>query len=411
MQNLVSKLALLPALLLLIGHLLIGFLVDKESSRLVFMLAIDVAAIGLIGFLVFSKLQPGINEVERFIEQFTQSKKVHFDFRFDEHCSDWFESLFKQANQKQQTADDLLSKAYSSSARLLPMSDDLNDSFTALHKRAANQESFGKKLSDSVDSVVEASTQLNQHIENIFGELKQASDAVHQTRASAEQNASSLSRLTENMTAASEHINQLKNDSDQINSIIDVINSIAEQTNLLALNAAIEAARAGEQGRGFAVVADEVRTLAERTAESTQEVRNMVERIQQGTSDVFQTMQAGREANERTVSLSEQSSIQLQQVDAAMTQIEKLINASASLVTHQITVVQESKSSVSCLVALNEEAMHNAEDQKITANDLVKLSSSLREHLDGFAFNEANWTDERRSRPRAKDLKTESVKK
>jgi methyl-accepting chemotaxis protein len=401
MLNIVSKITLLPALLLLLGHLAVGLLVAPSSHSMIFTLAIDVVAIGLLAFTAARKLQPGLDEIGRFVKEFTNSQKIAFDFRFDEHCSDWFHTLFKQANLQQAKADELLGAAYKSSVRLLPMSDDLTDAFSALHKRAANQEIFGNKLNESVDLVVEASTQLNQHIETIFGELQKASAAVQDTRNSAEQNASSLNKLTENMSAASEYINQLKNDSDQINSIIDVINSIAEQTNLLALNAAIEAARAGEQGRGFAVVADEVRTLAERTAESTQEVRAMVERIQQGTSDVFQTMQAGREANERTVAISEQSSIQLQQVDSAMKQIEKLMNASASLVTRQITVVQDSKSSVNSLVELNEEAMHSAEEQRISARDLVNLSNSLQEQLTGFQFTPVEANDQRRSKPRS----------
>jgi methyl-accepting chemotaxis protein len=402
MQNLLSKVVVPPAVVLLLGHFAVNWLAGQSDYPTGLTLIIDLVAVGILGFLVVTRLQPGMNELDRYTQEFIKSAKVPCDFRFNQNDCGWFNDYFRLANQQYQKADQLLGAAYKSSTRLLPMSSDLTDAFSALHKRAANQESFGKKLDESVGLVVEASTQLNQHIESIFSELQKASVAVKETRISADQNASSLSKLTENMSAASEYINQLKNDSDQINSIIDVINSIAEQTNLLALNAAIEAARAGEQGRGFAVVADEVRTLAERTAQSTQEVRNMVERIQQGTSDVYQTMQAGREANERTVEISEKSSIQLRQVDSAMAKIEELINASAALVTRQIKVVEESKSSVHSLVELNEEAMHSAEDQRISAKDLVNLSNSLSEQLNGFRFTPVEASDKRRSRPRSK---------
>lgn len=65
-----------------------------------------------------------------------------------------------------------------------------------------------------------------------------------------------------------------------IESILGLIREIAGQTNLLALNATIEAARAGDAGRGFAVVAQEVKSLANQTAQATDEIAKKIAAIQ-----------------------------------------------------------------------------------------------------------------------------------
>jgi methyl-accepting chemotaxis protein len=128
--------------------------------------------------------------------------------------------------------------------------------------------------------------------------------------------------------------------------IIAVIDGIAFQTNILALNAAVEAARAGEQGRGFAVVAGEVRNLAQRAASAAKEIKSLIDasvgEVEAGSKlvgvagdtmgEVVTSVRRVSDIINGISSASDEQQAGIEQVNAAIIQMEHVTQQNAALV-------------------------------------------------------------------------------
>lgn len=158
---------------------------------------------------------------------------------------------------------------------------------------------------------------LAAQMEHNKAHTKQVAETAEENQKNFGELSTQAQTMESGLLQTSEQIDKLAEHSKQINSIVDLITDIAAQTNLLALNAAIEAARAGEAGRGFAVVASEVRTLAERTAQATNDIVTKTAEIQEETAQAHQYIQS--QSN-----LAKEFSVTAQQAVTTMTDLHQL---------------------------------------------------------------------------------------
>ncbi len=181
----------------------------------------------------------------------------------------------------------------------------------------------------AVDGMASGTADLSGRVELQVRDVRDALARVHSVAGEARENAGSARQSAEVSEAASlaagrgsqataaaiSGMEQLRASSRHIREIVSTVDSLSFQTNLLALNAAVEAARAGSHGRGFAVVAGEVRTLAQRSAEASQQIRVLVDaslrQVEEGARLVDTSGEAMHDINSR-----------VQQVVTAMARID-----------------------------------------------------------------------------------------
>ncbi|WP_133012013.1 methyl-accepting chemotaxis protein [Marinomonas flavescens] len=257
---------------------------------------------------------------------------------------------------------------------------------------ATNLDNFTKQR-DTFRSVVAASSQLLQSVNDVAEHVGRAAEATESVAIAARESQTlaldtgdTMRQVYAEISAAKAVVDILTERSDNINNVVNSISDIADQTNLLALNAAIESARAGEAGRGFAVVADEVRALAIRTQTATQSINEMTEELKKNTSDVTRAIDKGSVVAQEGVSRVEQVAEKMRTIESAIKHIVEM--------TAQINVSSEEQASVAR--DLNDQ-MQEVDALSLASIERAENTVTNIAHIEEEAYEQGNLAERMKS--------------
>ncbi|WP_445681770.1 methyl-accepting chemotaxis protein [Radicibacter daui] len=236
-------------------------------------------------------------------------------------------------------------------------------SIKQLESAAGSLTSTAQAVAGTSDDAASASRGAGENVSVVAHSAEELRSAIHDINKLAVESRDVASQAVSRAGRTSETISSLEQAVARIGSVADLITEIAGRTNLLALNATIEAARAGEAGKGFAVVAQEVKTLANQTAQATDEISGQIRDMQEATSSA--------------VSAIGEISRTITQISAATTSIGAAIEQQSASTEEISRSAASAAGSNRDAMRLVEDVKHSAENTRTVAGEIGSATSSL----------------------------------
>jgi len=285
----------------------------------------------------------------------------------------------EEEEEKARTArrEEMLSLAEHFEASVRSVVEGVGQSARSMRGAAEGLATTARQTSSKSEAVATASELASGNASRVASSADELSSSVREITRQTNQSSEAARDAVSRTESAASDVNELVSAAQKIGDVVNLINDIAEQTNLLALNATIEAARAGDAGKGFAVVASEVKSLANQTAQATNEISDQVTSMQSATTTAVNAIEKIRDTITNIDSTAVAIASAVEEQDASTQEIAR----SVSEVSTGTLEVRTNITSVSEGAAQTGEA---ASDLLEAAQELNNQSDDLSREVDNF---------------------------
>ena len=255
--------------------------------------------------------------------------------------------------------------------------DSVSSASTELEATAQSLSATAEETSRQSNAVAAASEQMTQNVQTVASATEELSASIHEIGNQVAESTRVVGTAVSEAEDTNAKVKALAEAAQKIGEVVTLINEIAAQTNLLALNATIEAARAGEAGKGFAVVASEVKNLANQTAKATEEIAGQVQAIQQASAGSAHAIAGIAQTINRVNEISTAIASAVEEQGAATQEISRNVQEASS-------GTAEVSSNITGVTMASQNTSAGSTQVLSAASELAKNGARLRQEVESF---------------------------